>query len=147
MGALLGAILGALTGFCSGLLSEKFRGRLDAIRAELARLDDLHDEAGGVLYDVNAGHEVSPAALQRVDRIRTRLGQNLRRIGYDSAGWLRIEAGLEQFQQSWAHIEEAALGGAHPVPLEPLETSVQNLRRIIDNASDQFPTWRLMGFR
>lgn len=149
MGPLLGALCGAIAGFISGLLSEKIRGRLIAIRLELQRVDDLQDAMNGVAYDLGAGRVVSPSALQRVDALRTRLGQNLRRVGYSSQGWKTVEAGLEQIQQNWLVVESAALDGVG-IPLAAQGEGVEaceSLRRRIHQASQQFPIYRLMGQR
>ncbi len=149
MGAFLGALLGAITGFLSGLLSEKARGRLNAVRAELQRLDDLQDAIGGVGYDLAAGRPVNPSALQRVDALRTRLGQNLRRVGYSSIHWTALEAGLEGVQQAWSTIEAAALD-QEPATLAALNEArdaTELLRRRIDTASRTFLMYRFMGSR
>lgn len=145
----LGAALGALAGFISGLASEKFKGRLLAIRAELARQDDLHDEAFSVVYDLSSKRVVAPSALQKVDRIRTRLGENLRRVGYSSSGWQTLQARLDEFQKSWGVIENAALDGADlPDGADnSLQQSLSDLRRAIHSASQQFPVYRYLGER
>ena len=149
MSAFLAAIIGAASGFVSGLLAEKVRGRLNAVRAEMARLDDLHDEVGGVVYDLVVGREVSPSALQKVDRIRTRVGENLKRLGYSPAGWGRLQAGLEGFQREWAAIENAALEGTvmEAEWADRVQAAIASLRRGIHAASQQFPLYRLMGER
>lgn len=149
MGALLGALLGALTGFLSGLLSEKARGRLDAVRAELQRLDDLQDAIQGVGYDLAARRSVNPSALQRVDALRTRLGQNLRRLGYSSPSWTTLAAGLDAVQQGWAVIEAAALDeqAVSAQDIDAIKDATEVLRRRIDTASKSFLMYRVMGAR
>lgn len=145
----LSAALGALAGFVSGLASEKFKGRLLAIRAEFARQDDLYDEAFAVIYDLSSSRPVAPSSLQKVDRLRSRLGENLRRIGYSSTGWQSLQVQLDAFQKSWAVVENAALEGAD-LPdnsADELHCALGDLRRAMDASSRQFPVYRFLGQR